>query len=264
MGAPKNARDLTARLVRATGARALVVDYRLAPEHPFPAAIEDATAAYRWLLASGITSDQIGIGGDSAGGGLTMTTLLTLRDAGDPLPAAALLLSPHTDLAGTGASLQTRAEFDPWLSPELVVAEPRHYLAGTDPRHPLVSPIYADLHGLPPVLILVGHDECLLDDSVRLAPRSVTLLVTGIFHTRDGDEDLACADYLAALLRGERPDTDAFARRVRESDFGRQYTDPTHPATPAADLDYCAVVDRFDFAMPVARRDGLLVMRPVR
>ncbi len=99
---------------------------------------------------------------------------------------------------------------------------------------------------------------------VRLAPRSVTLVVTGIFHTRDGDEDLACADYIAALLRGERPDTDAFARRVRESDFGRQYTDPNHPATPAADLDYCAVVDRFDFAMLVEQRDGLLVMRAVR
>jgi 2-phosphosulfolactate phosphatase len=95
---------------------------------------------------------------------------------------------------------------------------------------------------------------------LRLAPRAVTLVVTGIYLDRDGDEDLACADYLAALLRGEHPDTAVFARRVRESDFGRRFTDPDHPATPSADLDYCAVIDCFDFAMPVERRGDLLVM----
>jgi epsilon-lactone hydrolase len=165
-------RDIAARLSAASGARVLLIEYRLAPENPFPAAVEDATAAYRWLLKSGIRSENIVISGDSAGGGLTLATLLSLRDAGDPLPAGTALISPWTDLAGTGESLKTRAEADPWLNPQYLLPMAAHYLAGADPCNPLVSPIYADLRGLPPMLIHVGDDEILLDDSTRLARRA--------------------------------------------------------------------------------------------
>jgi len=172
MGSCASHRDLAARLSRATASRVLVIEYRLAPEHLFPAAVEDAVAAYRALLDSGVNADRIVIGGDSAGGGLTMATLLTLRDEGDPLPAAAVLLSPWTDLEGTGDSMETRAAFDPWLDPTGIRAAAKIYIRDLDPRHPLVSPIYGDLHGLPSMLVHVGRDECLLDDSVRLVDRA--------------------------------------------------------------------------------------------
>lgn len=172
MGSCKSHRDLAARISRAAASRVLVIEYRLAPEHPFPAAIEDSTAAYRGLLNSGVKPSQIAIAGDSAGGGLAVATLVSLRDAGDPLPATGVLLSPWTDLEGTGASMTTREEFDPWLDPAGIREAAKVYLNGTDPRHPLASPIYADLHRLPPMLVHVGHDECLLDDSIRLVNRA--------------------------------------------------------------------------------------------
>lgn len=164
-------RGLVARLAQAGGLRALLTEYRLAPEHPFPAALEDAVAAYRGLLQAGYSPQQVVIAGDSAGGGLTLATLLALRDAGDPLPAAAVCISPLTDLACTGESVQTRAKIDPWLTRASIIFA-RYYRGSYDPCLPLLSPLYADLGGLPPLLIHVGSDEILLNDSTRLAERA--------------------------------------------------------------------------------------------
>jgi monoterpene epsilon-lactone hydrolase len=172
MGSLNTHRDLAAKLSRSTATRVLVIDYRLAPENPFPAALEDAIKSYRWLVSSGIPPEQIVIGGDSAGGGLTLATLLSLRDAGDTLPASAVLLSPWTDLEGTGESMETRKEIDPWLSPDATRAIPAMYIRELNPKHPLVSPIYADLEGLPPLFVQVGNDEILLEDSIRLVERA--------------------------------------------------------------------------------------------
>ncbi|GAC1398957.1 MAG: alpha/beta hydrolase [Chloroflexota bacterium] len=165
-------RPLAARLSAASRIRALVLSYRLAPEHPFPAALKDAVTAYRWLLASGTQPEHIVLAGDSAGGGLCVSTLLALRDAGHPLPSGAALMSPWLDLAATGESIQTRAEADPWLDSERLQGAGSAYLAGADPRDPLASPLYAHLRGLPPFLIHVGKDEILLDDSTRFAAKA--------------------------------------------------------------------------------------------
>jgi monoterpene epsilon-lactone hydrolase len=165
-------RDLAIRLSRAARARVLLIDYRLAPEHPHPAAVEDATAAYRWLLACGINPRRLVIAGDSAGGGLTVAMLVALRDAKQPLPAAAVCLSPWVDLEGIGESMQTRAALDPMVQREPLLQMAAHYLAGQSPRTPLAAPLYADLSGLPALLIQVGTAETLLDDSTRLAERA--------------------------------------------------------------------------------------------
>ena len=148
------------------------LEYRLAPEHPFPAAVDDAVAGYRFLLAQGLHPDRIVIAGNSAGGGLTLDVLLEARDKGLPMPAAAVCLSPMTDLAGTGESMQTRKDVDPIFSPQAIGLVTNAYLAGTSPLNPLASPLYADLKGLPPLLIQVGDHEVLLDDSTRLAQRA--------------------------------------------------------------------------------------------
>jgi len=163
---------LVGRLAVACRARALLAEYRLAPEHPFPAAVEDAVAGYRALLEAGESSTEMVVMGDSAGGGLTLALLMQVRDQGLPLPAAAVLLSPWTDLACTAPSLRTRAEVDPWLVADVVPREAALYLAGADPRNPLASPLYGNLAGLPPLLIHVGEDEILLDDATRVATKA--------------------------------------------------------------------------------------------
>ena len=172
VGSCKTHRDLAARLSLTTGIPVLLVDYRLAPEYPFPAAIEDVTKAYRWLIKSGTQPHQIIMGGDSSGGGLAMSTLLSLRDNGDSLPSAVVLLSPWLDLALTGESLVSRAHLDPLVSQEGLRACAKHYIGDRDPKDSLISPLYADLHSLPPMLIHVGDHELLLSDAIRLADRA--------------------------------------------------------------------------------------------
>lgn len=176
------------KFVRGTGIRALLYPYRLAPEHPYPAALEDSLSAYRWLLDQGYHGHNIILAGDSAGGGLCLALLLALRDADIPLPGAAVALSPWTDLACSGSSYRTNAE--KCLSPTgCWQAFSRHYCAETDPRTAWISPLYGDLHGLPPLYISVGSDEILRDDSLRFAEKAraagvdVTLKVgEGLFH----------------------------------------------------------------------------------
>jgi epsilon-lactone hydrolase len=169
---PQTHRAFTAALSLAANARVFALDYRLAPEHRFPAAVEDAVAGYHWLLDQGVNPEEIVIGGDSAGGGLTMATMVALRDAGARLPRAAFVISPWADLACAGRSLDTNNECDPmffgagvrWMAPV--------YVGDASPCDPLASPIYADLSSLPPLLIHVSDTEVLLDDSTRLAERA--------------------------------------------------------------------------------------------
>jgi phosphinothricin tripeptide acetyl hydrolase len=172
IGSPRSHRHLAAAIGRAAGTRVLLPDYRLAPEHPFPAAVEDAVAAYRWLLDRKLSPARIVIAGDSAGGGLTVATLLALRDAGAPLPAAGVCISPWVDLSCGGGSYETRADVDPIVKRAGVDQMAAAYLAGKDARTPLASPLFADLRGLPALLVQVGDDEVLLDDSVQLAERA--------------------------------------------------------------------------------------------
>jgi len=172
IGSPRSHRHLAAAIAGAAGASALLLDYRLAPEHPFPAAVEDATAAYRWLLEQAVAPEHIVIAGDSAGGGLTVATLLALREARVPLPAGGVCISPWVDLTCSGVSYATKADADPIVRRSGVEEMARAYLGATPPRTPLASPLFADLRGLPPLLIHVGSDEVLLDDAVQLAERA--------------------------------------------------------------------------------------------
>lgn len=172
IGSPRSHRHLAAAIAAAGQASALLLDYRLAPEHPYPAAVDDATAAYRWLLDQGIAPGHIVIGGDSAGGGLTVATLLALRDARLPLPAGGVCISPWVDLTCSGGSYRTRAAVDPIVTRTGVEEMARAYLGSSAARTPLASPLFADLRGLPPLLIHVGSDEVLLDDAVQLADRA--------------------------------------------------------------------------------------------
>jgi epsilon-lactone hydrolase len=170
-GSPELYRDFTWRIAAATRARTVILDHRLAPEHPFPAALDDAVTAYRALVADGADPRRMAVLGESSGGGLVLAMLLRLRDEGFHLPAAAVALSPWTDLALTGHSLQRNAAADPMLRSTEGSRLASYYLAGADPRTPYASPLYADPAGLPPTLIQVGSDEILLDDSVRMAER---------------------------------------------------------------------------------------------
>ncbi len=170
MGSVKTHTELASRFSRACAARVLLIDYRLAPEHPFPAAVEDAVASYRWLCDQGFARERIVIAGDSAGGGLTLATLAALKEAGDALPASAVCLSPFADLEGTGDSYQTAD--DPLLTLEAVQGMATTYLQGQDIRQPTASPLYADYAGFPPLLIQVGTRELLLDDATRVTQRA--------------------------------------------------------------------------------------------
>jgi epsilon-lactone hydrolase len=163
------AADLASQVGRRTSAKVISVDYRLGPEHPYPAAVDDALAAYEALLDDGTAPSDIVLAGESAGGGLAIATLVNARDHGLPLPAAALVMSPYVDLTLAGATMQTKREADPLLSPEALRARVPDYTAGQDAGLGLISPIFAELSSLPPLIIQAGSHEVLLDDAIRLA-----------------------------------------------------------------------------------------------
>ena len=171
IGSCRSHGQMVSHIARAAGINALVPEYRLSPEHKFPAAIEDCVAVYRELLTSGIRPENIVIAGDSAGGGLTVATLLSLRDSGDPLPGAAVLLSPYLDVTASGESATTRADQDPWFRASDMKVVVSNYCGADELKNPLVSPVFAEVQGLPPVLIQVGDDEILLSDSTRFADK---------------------------------------------------------------------------------------------
>jgi acetyl esterase/lipase len=218
-------RPMVATLARNAHARALVIDYRLAPEHPFPAAVDDALKAYRWLLAQNITAQSITVAGDSAGGGLTLALLMALRDAGDPLPAGAALMSPWTDLAMSGWSHITHRKLDPMLSVDGALLAARHYLGTTSPTTPLASPLYGRFNDLPPLFIQVGSNEILLDDSLRLADRARAVGVTVSVKIWQG---LPHVFQAARFLPESRKALGEMATFLRE----RMNSAPTHHPSP--------------------------------
>jgi acetyl esterase/lipase len=224
VGSPETAMSLTGNLVTKTGFRAFSLDYRLAPEHPFPAPIEDGVKAYRALLDSGEDASAIAFAGDSAGGGLTVTTCLAARDAGLPMPAAIVAFSPGLDMTRTGESMDTKAGIDPFFTREGLEHTGTMYLAGQDPHQPMLSPaILADLSGFPPMLLQAGTNEILLDDSTRMATRAreagvdvildITAEVPHVFQAFAGvlDEADEALDR-AALFLGQHIRTRATAR----------------------------------------------------
>lgn len=207
IGNIRSHRELAARIGRGARAEVVIVDYRLAPEHPFPAGLDDTVASYKWLLDQGSSPSSVALVGDSAGGGLAMATAVTLRDAGTPLPGAIACLSPWVDLALTGESFETKAAADPILDRETLLPFVRHYLGDTDTKHPLASPLYANLTGLPPLLVQVGTAETLLDDALALAERA---RVAGVKVTLDPWEDMTHVFQVYAGI----PEAESAVRRL--------------------------------------------------
>ena len=177
-GSPRTHRELAAHISKASNAKVLLPDYRLAPENPFPAALEDALTSYRWLIESGYSNGKIAIAGDSAGGGLALATCFSVRDNREPIPSSLACISPWTDLEMTGESVKSMKNIDPMVSfsPAKIMASLQtmasNYIGPNDSRSPLISPVYADLKNFPPMIIQVGSDEILLDDSRRMAERA--------------------------------------------------------------------------------------------
>lgn len=171
LGSCDSHRHLVSHIARAAGIRAIVPEYSLAPEHPYPEAIEDVVEVYRALLEAGFDARRLLIAGDSAGGGLAVATLLTLRDEGLPMPSAAFLLSPWLDLSGVGETMHSRSERDPWFHADDIHEIAKFYCETGQRTDPRVSPVYADMHGMPPMHIQVGDDEILLSDATRLADK---------------------------------------------------------------------------------------------
>ena len=212
------AADLASQIGRRTDAKVISVDYRLAPEHPYPAAVDDALAAYEALLQAGIAPSDIAFAGESAGGGLVVATMVNARDHGLPMPAGAYVMSPYVDLTLSGTTMESKRDVDPLFTRELLQARVDDYTAGADAGLGLISPIFADLSGLPPLIIQAGSHELLLDDAVRLAQQAatadveVTLEITpGVPHVFQAysailDEGAAALDsagrFLSAQLSG--------------------------------------------------------------
>jgi acetyl esterase/lipase len=214
IGSIASHRHLASELGRAAGVPALAIDYRMAPENPFPAAVEDALAAYRWLLDQGIAANRIAVAGDSAGGGLTVALLIAIKEAGLPQPACAVPISPWVDMAATGGTMDSKAASDPMVQRQALLDWAALYLAGKPATTPLAAPIHADLSGLAPMLIQVGSEETLLDDALMLAARAghaqvpVTLEIAPemihvwhFFHPILGEARRAIAD-AGAFMRG--------------------------------------------------------------
>ena len=200
-------RDFIARLAVATQMRCLAINYRLAPENPFPAALDDAITAYCWLLKQGVDTAKIVIAGDSAGGGLALSTMLRLRDIGEPLPAGAVCISPWTDLTLSGASIQQKATLDPILDISSLEMYARYYASEYELNNPLISPLYADLKGLPPLLIQAGTDEILLDDATQIAEKARE---SGVHVTLEIWDDLFHVFQLISIL----PETKNALRQI--------------------------------------------------
>lgn len=185
-GSPLTHRDLTGRLARASQARVLALNYRLAPEHPYPAAVEDALAAYHWLTEQGVEPKQIVLAGDSAGGGLALALCLSLRESNQPQPAAVVCISPWVDLSMSGESVTARAKLDPVIDVVQLYAHGQRYAGQNDLRLPLISPLYADLRGLPPLLIHVGSHEVLFSDATQLAEHARACGVDATLYVGEG------------------------------------------------------------------------------
>jgi acetyl esterase/lipase len=215
VGSPGTHRDLVGRLASQSQVRCVSLDYRLAPEHPFPAAVDDAVSAYRALIDEGVSPAHLTMGGDSAGGGLTLATLQRLRDSGDPLPAAILLLSPWVDLTCQGESILDNADRC-YLSRAVLNTFASHYHQDLDPECPLISPLYADLRGFPPMLILTGDAEALYSENLALAARAREHGVDVTLHVGEGMVHVWPA--LTTFLAEGRPAMTAMA------DFLRPYS----------------------------------------
>jgi acetyl esterase/lipase len=212
LGEAAQAAGLAAQIARRTSAAVISVGYRLAPENPYPAAVDDALAAYQALLDNGTDPADIAFAGESAGGGLAIATLVNARDHGLPLPAAAYVMSPYADLTLAGATMDTKRDLDPLLSPEALRARVPDYTAGHDPALALISPVFADLTGLPPLIIQAGTHEVLLDDAIRLARQAATAdvavsldITPGVPHVFQAyapilDEGAAALDRAGQLL----------------------------------------------------------------
>jgi acetyl esterase/lipase len=226
LGDASLAADLASQVGRRTRARVISLDYRLAPEHPYPAAVDDALAAYEALLDEGIAASSIVFAGESAGGGLAVATLVNARDRGLPLPAAAFVMSPYVDLTLAGATMETKSEVDPLLSREALQARVGDYTAGQDAALGLISPVFADLSGLPPLIIQAGTHEVLLDDALRLAGQAagadveVTLDITpGVPHVFQAyypilDEAAAALDRAGLFLSAHLAAADGALERA--------------------------------------------------
>lgn len=219
MGSAVTHRGLGAALSRAARTPVLLPNYRLAPEHPFPAALDDVHAVWTWLTDDlGLSAGRIALSGDSAGGGLAAALLVRLRDAGVPLPACYVGMSPWVDLAGRGASMHDREDVDPWLSPDMVSPAARTYAGTSAIDDPLISPLYADLRGLPPVLVHAGSEEILLDDAVRFVSACRNAGVDAslgifpglwhVFHAFPIPESRDAVHEIGAFVRRHVPDRD--------------------------------------------------------
>ena len=208
LGTAETHQSMIGHLAKATGCRALSVDYRLAPEHPHPAAVTDSVAVYEWLLGQGIAAGNIAIAGDSAGGGLTMATLVAIRDRGLPTPATGVPLSPWVDLEGTGESMRTKAESDLLLTVDGLQMMAGLFLAGGSATDPLAAPLHADLTGIAPIYIQVGAEETLLDDATRLATNAA---VAGVEVRLDVFPEMWHVFQLAA---GNLPEADDAISRI--------------------------------------------------
>ena len=186
MGSLDTHQELMGRISSTLGVTVFGVDYRLAPENPWPAAVEDAVAIWRALPALGLDPTHVVVAGDSAGGGLTMALLLELKSGGDAMPAGAVTFSPWADLTCSGGSVRSRAEADPMIQPGSLDAMAAHYVGNADARSPTISPLFGDLAGVPPLLIQVGGDEVLLDDAVRLHENAKAMGTESALHVFDG------------------------------------------------------------------------------